>query len=682
MTGKVFVDSANVYQDQAKVLLDYYKKASEKIISEETALEKQKAEAQADSEKAAKKQKLGLILLCACGVVGVLFFIIGIVSENGFLDFLGIAGLAGTITGLVFMIKGKKAVKTDTDKITAFEQAYADIRRDYKISKLGVVYVPVATRVPFEQKSFLVDHTGSVNDTNFALTLLHQPDEFKKSLEELENGMQSIPVVEKNEQPEEIDTAEYSTSIQNVTLHDYLGNIDRQVRNISYLLGDSENVSVDLPVIKPESQEDQFIKDYTTTDTNGKPVVPVFNIDNFGDKLEKFASLNSMKHQIEASGESDNTEYFKNLMVQLAQSVQILSKTKTASTNKLIDYTSKIFSTVLKASFNQYSPVLEAEEIERIRTASFDYQDEVNDYTPFTLKASSRVKYDIMAGTWIAEDGSRTSMPFGMHQINEEVLMPVINNLMQENRVERLKIYNGIKDQKIDYLNQWHRDTEDFFGRNRTEANGLIQHMHDTFADYSSAYNTYKALQETQASMKNSGSLDETETHERNNDAEVIAGFEAQAQQCNAKQQEFSEFMDRIKDDIDQSAEKFGHIEYYEASLRDTESRDVARSVENIQQLDDRRKKLVAISSYFAKYAQLPPEPTTTDQLMDDFSLNLEQTAADNVAMLNQAAEDLDAAAKKAEAESTAAQPAAPVAESKSDEEMSDDDDNENKPEV
>ena len=39
MTGRVFTDSANIYQDQAKILFDYYKKAAEKIVVEEKDLE-------------------------------------------------------------------------------------------------------------------------------------------------------------------------------------------------------------------------------------------------------------------------------------------------------------------------------------------------------------------------------------------------------------------------------------------------------------------------------------------------------------------------------------------------------------------------------------------------------------------------------------------------------------------
>ena len=41
MTGKVFEDSADIYEDQAQVLFDYYRQAAEKIVSEEKDIEQQ-----------------------------------------------------------------------------------------------------------------------------------------------------------------------------------------------------------------------------------------------------------------------------------------------------------------------------------------------------------------------------------------------------------------------------------------------------------------------------------------------------------------------------------------------------------------------------------------------------------------------------------------------------------------
>jgi hypothetical protein len=605
MQGKIFAESVNLYQDQAKILFNYYKKSAEKIVKEETDLEKSIENAKSEIITAKKNKTKGIIIAIVIPVFG-------------------------TIWGIITIVKAVKSIKENESKIVNFEEAHRNIRRNYSVKKMGIAYVPIATKVPFEDKNFIVDHTGAIQNTDFSMSIVRNPDELLDSLSKLENGIKEVPVIEQASAPEEIDTSDYSTSIQHVIMYDYMGNIDRQVRNIRYLLRDSDTVAISLPVVMPQSQTAQFIKEYGTSDPDDKPVVPVFNIDDFKEKIDRFYALNEVKKNFEKSTNENQIEYFKKLMKHLAESVQILSRTKMNGSNKVIDYANMIFATVLKSAFNQYSPALEAEEIERIRLASFDYQDSVDDYTPFSLKSSSRVKYDLLSTAWIAEDQSRTSMPFGIHQIQEEVLAPVIQNLMAENRVERLKIYNNIKDQKIDYLNQWHRDTEDFYGRNRAESADLINRMRESYADYIRSFNTYKALQETQQAMNKTRSLDSAEVQEQNKDAEIIAGFEVQAAQFNQKQMEFSDYMDRLKENIEQKAAEFGYIPYYEATLRDQEYRDIARSAEpeQLQELDTRRKKLIAISPYVAKFAQLPPTPRVEQQMYDDFSIDLIREAA------------------------------------------------------
>jgi hypothetical protein len=622
MKGKVFKESANLYQDEARILFDYYKKAAEKIVKEETELEAAIEAAKAAIVQAGKDKIKGIVITSAFPVVAI---VLGLFVFFPFGFFLAL----GAGWGVYIILKSKKSKAENETKTQGFEEAFRDIRRDYSVKKLGVVYVPIATKVPFENKSFVVDHTALVGNTDFNMSVVHKPEELLASLSSLEGSIQEAPIVESAADVEEVDTADYSTSMQNIKLYDYMGNIDRQIRNIRYLLNDNDTVALSLPVILPESQNSEFIKEYTTSDTADKPVVPVFNIDGFKEKIDTFYSLNDMRKSFEKSTSENQIVYFKKLIGRLAESVQILSRTKMTGSGKLIDYSNKIFATVLKASFNQYSPALEAEEIERIRTASFDYQDSVDDYTPFSLKSSSRVKYDLFSTAWIAEDQTRTSMPFGMHQIQEEVLAPVIQNLMAENRVERLKIYNGIKDQKIDYLNQWHRDTEDFYGRNRAEAADLINRMRESYADYVRSLNTYKALVETQNTMAKTRSLESAEVQEQDKDAEVIAGFEMQAAGFNQKQEAFSDYMDRLKENIDEKAAQFGYIPYYEATLRDNEYRDIARSTDQLQDIDPRRKKLIAISPYIARYAALPPEPSVEQAMYDDFSIDLLKEAAE-----------------------------------------------------
>ncbi len=612
MTGKIFKGSSNIYQDQAKILFDYYKAAAEAIVSAEMKEEQNKADLIRQRDEmtaAAKKNKTISIVMFA------LFFLI-----------------ATIVIGIVYHLRSKKCL-SEAERfeglIAECDERYRNIRREYKVDKIGVVYVPVATRVPFEDRSIVLDHTGSIPETDFNLTILNQPEEFQNSVQQLSDTLNKLPVVEDNTMTETVNTADYSTSIQNITLYDYMGNIDRQVRNISYLLGDSNNASVRIPVIDPNGADADYLRDYSTQTPGNHNVVKVFDV-SFDDRLAKFASLNALKDQIKAAGDSDSNEYIKRLMRRLADSVQLLTKIKLSSQSKLINYTSSIFNLVLKAGYTQYSPALEAEEIERVRSDNiFDYHTAVNDYTPFALKKSSVVRYELFSNSWIAEDGSRTSMPFGMHQIDEEIFMPVITALMEENKLERMKIYNNIDDQKRMYVDRWKTEIGNYFRDNRKTADELITHMRETYADYMNAYNMYQSLVKTSSAMKRSGSANDSEVQETEAQAEMLAGFEAQASQCNQQQEAFADFMDRINDSIDESTKQFEYIEYYEGSLRDTMAHQTAVAFSDLRELDSRRRSLVGVSPYVADNAVLLPEPMINQQVFDSMQTDLVQKVND-----------------------------------------------------
>ena len=50
-TGKIFSDSSNIYQDQARLLFNYYEQAAEQIVKQEEAVEKSKAKYDAEVKK-------------------------------------------------------------------------------------------------------------------------------------------------------------------------------------------------------------------------------------------------------------------------------------------------------------------------------------------------------------------------------------------------------------------------------------------------------------------------------------------------------------------------------------------------------------------------------------------------------------------------------------------------------
>ena len=597
MKGKIFPESNNIYQDQAKILFNYYEQAAEKIVQEEERIENQIAEL--EQEKAAREKEIAGLWVW---FLTILLFFIYFIKKNNI----------------------QKQIDNLDSRISELKQVHQNIFRDYKVTKMGVAYIPVAEQIKYENKSFIVDYTGKVPDSEVTLQLSRQNDLLIETIGKLDNLATVAPIVESSEDIETIETDDYSTSIQELNQHDYLGNLERSLRTISYCIDDLDTTSVSLPLVTEESSYLNFLRDYATDEIpQDATVISVFDKERFLESINTFQELNKLKDSL-----STNTQQFedvlKSLIANMANSVQAISALKVASVDKVIMESNNILFQILKSPYNHYSPMLEYEEIERIRNEKFDYSEDVQNYEPFNLKQSSRVKYNLTTGMWTSEDGNTTNMPFGVHQIYEEIVAPVVQNLMQETRIERLKIYNHIKDQKIDYLNKWHQDTDAFYRANRAESADIINLMQESLREYVACYNTLISLQRTEDNMVNSnGALDSTVVDVADNTSETLAAFELQSQEFQKVQTDFEEYMERLKDDIDLKAEKFGHVEYYDARLRDGYSNEVAVAAGEVHQLEERRKSLAIVNPLFAKTSELPPQPKVEEITYEHMSLNL-----------------------------------------------------------
>lgn len=606
MTGKIFPESVNIYQDQAKVLFNYYRQAAEKIVGEEERIEGEIAKLEEEKKtKEALRSKLWIPWLMPLAIL--LIPIIVYVVKKSAMD--------------------KEIAALDV-RIDEFKKQHKEIFRDYKVNKLGVAYVPVADQIKYEDKSFIVDYTGAVNESEVALQMSRQNDLLVSTIADIEQLSQDAPVVESSNETESLDTDEYSTSIQQVNQHDYFGKMERSLRTIGFCMEDLDVSSVSLPLVADRSDYHEFLNEYATGDIpDSAPVVEVFDKSRYASSINKFQELNKLKDSL-----SSKTEQFedvlKKLMVTMANSVQAISNLKVASADKVIFESNKLLYQILKAPYNHYSPLLEHDEIERIRNEKFDFSEDVQGYTPFQLKESSRMRYNLVTGMWTAEDGTTTTVPFGVHQLYEEIVAPVVQNLMRETRIERLKIYNHIKDQKISYLNKWNQDTDAFYRDNRSEANKIISAMQESLREYTAAYNTLVSLQRTEANMaKSEGKLDATLVESTDNVAETAAAFEAQSQQFKQVQNQFEEYMDRLQDDIRLKGEKFGHVEYYDAKLRDGHSNEEAIAAGEVNQLDSRRKPLAAANPLLAKQADMPPTPHVDEITFEYLNLDLPEIA-------------------------------------------------------
>ena len=119
-TGKIFSDSSNIYQDQARLLFNYYEQAAERIVRQEEALEKQIKELEEDREQVElKKSDIWKWFLT------IVAFFMYWVRKNEY----------------------DRQIEAINEKIAEKEQEHKNIFRDYKVTKMGVAYVPVAQQM-------------------------------------------------------------------------------------------------------------------------------------------------------------------------------------------------------------------------------------------------------------------------------------------------------------------------------------------------------------------------------------------------------------------------------------------------------------------------------------------------------------------------------------------------------
>lgn len=632
MKGKVFSSSQDLYQDQAKILFDFYKDAAEKIVSQEEELEKEMGELKNSlTMNATGKKKAQTQMYVGFGILVVGLALIAVI---------GWLSIAIAVAGLYWGMKNYKLFKSSGKSIDdvgvelkELENKHQQIFRDYKIEKMGVVYVPVASQVPFENKSFVIDHTGNSSVQNFELQLVNNQGALSEKLRELDELSTTAPLVEESKGVEEVSTEDYSTSIPKVKFYDYFGRMDRNLRDSAYFLSDLHTVSVGMPVIPPDSPVISYLNEYGTANPSGAPVLNVFDTAAYDKEIEQFNSLNAMRHSL-----SDQSEQFEDVLRRLISNVgyavQTIAAAKVKSTNSLVESSNQLLFTILKTSYNHYSPKLEKDELEKIRQTNFNFRDTVENYTPFQLKESSRVRYDMKDHSWVAEDGSRTTMPYGISQIQEEIVAPIVQNLLAETRLNRLDIYNDIDNQKRDYLNQWHRETQDFYGRNRTSGDDLINIMRSNLTKLLAAQSTFERLDRMKSRMLQQmmdGDAQELEENVGDQLENTSRRFAEQSDDFKQIQEEFKEYMKFLQGDINKKAKEYGYIEYFDASLRDGMAKKIVDANDNVALLDDRRRPLASINPFYAFASNMPPAPAVEECVEEYMSLDIARVATDSL---------------------------------------------------
>ena len=591
MEGKIFPGSNNPDQDRAKILFDYYYQAAERIVNEEERVEDEIKKLETERNKLKRALQNNNILKWLLAVLIIPF--------------------------IYFLIKGNQLVKQLNElneKIAEQEKKHKDIFRNYRVRKLGMAYIPIAGQIKYDDKSFIVDYAGITEEFEFKVQAIKENDLLIEKIALLEKLLTEAPIIEGAKTSRKTDTAQYDTSVIHINQHEYTGTLEKTLNSISSCLQNTGTQSVRLPLVKKNSDYMKFLQEFATaTPPENAFKTEVFNVKQYDAEISKFRELNDLKNSLPGrSGKFE--EAFDELTTRLKQAVQLISDLKINSTNKLTQQSNKLFFKILKAPYNHYSSLAEAPAIERIRKEQFQFRSDNEKYIPFQLKESSQVKYDLIANTWVASAGNNTDFPIAIHQIQEEIISPIIRNLLNETENERREVYNRITEHKNNYLNQWKRESEALYEQNRQESGELMQQLQTNLDEYIAAFNTLISLKKAEESMLQATGSEISESEV----AQLTEMFEKQIREFHQIRSDFEVFMGSIKEDIQKQAGLFECLSRTEAKLRDGIFQEIIKAHDNPDQLDDRKKPFLAVNPFFAKECELPPLPGNKNSITED----------------------------------------------------------------
>ena len=183
-----------------------------------------------------------------------------------------------------------------------------------------------------------------------------------------------------------------------------------------------------------------------------------------------------------------------------------------------------------------------------------------------------------------------------------------------------------------DYLNQWHRETQDFYGRNRTSGDDLINIMRSNLTKLLAAQSTFERLDRMKSRMlQQMMDGDTQELEEVDQLGKNAKQFAEQSDDFKQIQEEFKEYMKFLQGDINKKAKEYGYIEYFDASLRDGMAKKIVDANDNVALLDDRRRPLASINPFYAFASNMPPAPAVEECVEEYMSLDIARVATDSL---------------------------------------------------
>ena len=187
-------------------------------------------------------------------------------------------------------------------------------------------------------------------------------------------------------------------------------------------------------------------------------------------------------------------------------------------------------------------------------------------------------------------------------------------------------------------------ETQDFYGRNRTSGDDLINIMRSNLTKFLAAQSTFERLDRMKARMLQQmmdGDAQELEENAGDKLESNLQQFAEQSESFKQTQEEFKEYMKALQSDINERAKVYGFIEFFDASLRDKMAKEIVDANDNVALLDDRRRPLAGINPFYAFASNIPPAPAVEDCVEEYMTLDIAQVATDSLHEIAEQGQDV-----------------------------------------
>ena len=525
-----------------------------------------------------KKLKTSVLYFCliamALGIIGSIILILTRHDPN-FKNFLpaGIGVLLGII-GIIVFVRAKTALSNFQPK------------RVIKSIKVGVL--PLGS-YPGSKGSYVFDGSGLTETVKVRIPQANAPDKIKQVQKAHEYLTATMPDILPADMPTRVNLAQHQVDqtlfAEEAKLH--------TIYEKTFELFDSMETEV-VPTPLMHLSFDQIEKllwvAYSSTPETGWPRMPKVSVLQ-DEVLPQVAEIVSqLEGEVDPEGEASQerekvSTLFRNFLEQIKKDQQVLAiRRKNSLAGVMPCYAKDLERLSVMTSYNCYCPECNREVIEVSAREGWDSSNGEFPGFDFATRMNP-VKGGLLWECPLC--GLQTEEPFPVHKLLDELVYPTMDKLLQENRVERLKIYHDAQEKKRQVIDTIQKDIGLLAESTQKEAREFQARIREIASGVDGAKDTIELL------AKELSTLDALRNSRiANLSAEMNTHIRKIAEYKESTLREYHQSVDAITEEASRDLDKLAAVARQEEQARMAIQHQIARNLTRQTELTEKQVSL------------------------------------------------------------------------------------------